>query len=214
MNHALASSPIRLVIVDDHPVVRAGLSSMLSRQEDMTLVAEFAGASPMVDFVSHAPVDLVLLDLRMPGMSGIEAIRALRQSSPGTKIVVLSSFEFDEEIYQAVEAGVRGYLLKDMSGDDLMQAIREVYEGQLCFPRRIAQRLEDRKRRANLSPREREILGFVAKGFTNKEIAAALHISQFTVRNHINHLTSKLEVSDRTEAAFFAIQTGILMLSH
>ena len=214
MENSLISSAIRILIVDDHPIVRAGLGNMLDRQDGMTVVAELPGGCQAIDFIERSAADVVLLDLRMPGISGIETIRHLRRIAPDIRVIVLSSFEFDEEIHQAVEAGASGYLVKDMACEDIVRGIREVHAGNLYFPPRIAQHLADKKRRANLSPREREILELVAKGFTNKEIAAALSISQFAVRNHINHLTSKLEVSDRTEAAFFAIQTGILIISH
>lgn len=213
MENPSTSSEIRILIVDDHPVVREGLSSMLARVPGLTVVATVAGGCEAIELLKTAIVDIALVDLRMPGMSGIESIRELHRVSPNTKSIVLSSFESDEEIYQAVEAGASGYLLKEMDSEVILGGIRDVYNGGSCFPRSITKRLTERKRRVDLSPREKEILGLVVKGFTNKEIASALRLSQFTVRNHLNHLTAKLQVSDRTEAAFFAIQTGLIIVS-
>jgi DNA-binding NarL/FixJ family response regulator len=213
MENPVPSRDIRVLIVDDHPVVREGLSSMLGRQDRMTVVAALPGGRQAIDFMKSAAADVALVDLRMPGISGIESIRELRRIAPDTRLIVLSSFEFDEEIYQAVEAGASGYLLKEMDSGAIVEAIRDAFAGKLCFPLRITQRLAERKQRSRLSPREKEILELVAKGFTNKEIASALQLSQFTVRNHINSLTSKLQVSDRTEAAFFAVQTGLIIVS-
>ncbi len=163
--------------------------------------------------LAHTPVDVLLLDLRMPKMSGIDALRSLRKLPSPPHVIVLSSFECEEEIYQAVEAGAKGYLLKDTSRIEIIRAIHEVQAGKTYFPPRIVARLEERKLRSGLTPREMEILEMLSEGFTNKEIARALAISQYTVRNHINSITNKLGVSDRTEAATVAIQQGILIAS-
>lgn len=212
MDNSPTSSEIRILIIDDHPVVRDGLSSMLARAPGMNVVAAVALGSDAIELLRHATVDIALVDLRMPGMSGVECIRELHRVSPKTKSIVLSSFESGEEIYLAVDAGASGYLLKEMDSEVILRGIREVFCGGSCFPDSITQRLAERKRRVDLSPREKEILELVVKGFTNKEIASALRLSQFTVRNHLNHLCSKLQVSDRTEATFVAIQTGLVIV--
>jgi DNA-binding NarL/FixJ family response regulator len=205
---------IALLLVDDHPVVRMGLSTMLQKCPQISVKGAVDSGAAAIDFLNNTAVDIVLLDLRMPGMTGIETIRRIRRVSPATKVVILSSFEFDEEIHQAVIAGASGYLLKDTTSNQILEAIERVNSGSVYFPKHIAERLENRRLRTDLSKREIEILELVSKGFTNKEIAKALRLSQFTVRNHLNNVTSKLDVTDRTEAAFVAIQTGIISVPH
>lgn len=202
---------IRLLIVDDHPIVRFGLAAFLGMQDDFD-VAAVGGGREALALLKTKPFDIILVDLRMPGLSGIETLQSIRAVAPHTRSVVLSSFEYDEEIYAAVKAGAQGYLHKEAPAEDIMRAIRAVLSGKQAFPRRISDRLSNEQMTAGLSVREREVLELVAKGLTNKEVATTLHISQFTVRNHLNHITSKLEVSDRTEAIFVAIQTGLITL--
>ncbi|HEY4046851.1 MAG TPA: response regulator transcription factor [Acidobacteriaceae bacterium] len=208
-----ASSPIRLLIVDDHPVVRAGLSSMLRKQTALKVVGAVHGGEEAIAFHKHNPVNVILLDLRMPKLNGIETLQALQKIDPAAKVIILSSFEFDEEIYRAVQAGAKGYLSKDTSRAEIMAAIVAVHEGKTYFPPPIAAKLSERRSRSSLSPRELEILEMLSKGLTNKEIARVLCISQFTVRNHINRITEKLEVGDRTEATTVAIQQGIIIIT-
>ncbi|HTR67953.1 MAG TPA: response regulator transcription factor [Terriglobales bacterium] len=204
---------IRLLIVDDHPVVRAGLSSMLSKQACLRLVGAASCAEEALIALKACPVDVVLLDLRMPRMSGIDGLRAMRRLESPPQVIILSSFDFEEEIYRAVQAGARGYLLKETSRDEILAAILAVHAGRQYFPPAIAGRLADRTHRSTLSPRELEILEMLSKGFTNKEIGQALGISRYTVRNHINSINQKLEVCDRTEAASVAMKQGIISLS-
>jgi DNA-binding NarL/FixJ family response regulator len=208
--HKNGNEPIHILIVDDHPVVRAGLASMLGTQAGLNVVGSTSGGEEALKFLQRESVDVVLLDLRMPGMNGIDVLRALRRSAATPRVIVLTSFEKDEDIYRAVQAGAQGYLLKDTSQREMVDAIASVHSGKRYIPRHIAARLADRMMRSNLTGRETEILEMLAKGLTNKEIGRALEISDNTVRNHVISIISKLEVSDRTEAATAAIQRGII----
>jgi len=156
---------------------------------------------------------VILLDLRMPKMSGIDVLRSMAKWPSAPRVLILSSFEFEEEIFRAVEAGARGYLLKDMSRDEIVAAVTAVHAGKRYFPPAIAARLADRQHRSTLSAREVEILELLAKGLTNKEIGQAFGISKHTVRNQIYSITQKLDVADRTEAASVAIKQGIISVS-
>jgi DNA-binding NarL/FixJ family response regulator len=203
---------IRVMIVDDHPVVRAGLSSMLSTRPGLEVVAAASGGVEALAILESLQADVILMDLRMPGMSGPEAIRAINALDNPPRIIVLTSFNTDEEIYQSVSAGAHGYILKNTSEDRLLRAIFLVHEGQRYFPRFIAAQLTERMARSDLTPRESEVLHLVAKGLTNKEIGRVFGISDHTARNHVNNIIEKLEVSDRTEAATLAIRQGLVTL--
>jgi two-component system NarL family response regulator len=214
VTETVTNLPIRLLLVDDHPVVRAGLNSMLRKQSGLKIVGSLHGGREALDFLANEAADVMLLDLRMPNMDGIDTLRALRKMVSPPKVVILSNFEFDEEIYRAVEAGAMAYLGKDTSRDEIITAIKAVNAGKTHFPKRIEERLEDRKQRHGLSAREVEILELLSKGLTNKTIGQALGISKFTVRNHVNRILEKLEVCDRTEATTVAIGQGILPTFH
>jgi DNA-binding NarL/FixJ family response regulator len=214
MPRSQAKDRIRLLLVDDHPVVRAGLRTMLQQDPDVLVVGTAADGETALQLLDRTVADVVLLDLRMPGLSGLDVLRKIRQLFPSTRVLILSCFQFDEEIHRSVIYGAHGYLIKDVDCEEILDAIRSVHQGSTYFPRHIMERLDSRRSRPELTKREMEILELVAKGFTNKEIASALRLSQFTVRNHLNRITSKLEVADRTEAAFVAIQTGIVSISH
>jgi len=204
---------IRILIVDDHPVVRAGLASMLGTQESLEVVgAAYNGKEALVMVEREAP-EVVLLDLRMPGMNGIETLQAFRSLAAPPRTIVLTNLETDEDIYRAVQAGAQGYLLKSTTQQEMIDAIHAVADGRRQFPPRIASRLAQRMSRANLTARELEILEMLAKGLTNKQIGVALAIAANTARNHVNNIIEKLEVADRTEAVTTAIQQGLLELS-
>ncbi len=200
---------IRILIVDDHPVVRAGLTSMLGTQVGLKVIGSASSGEEALRILRNEHADIVLLDLRMPGMNGIEFLHARHTHSP--RVIVLTSYEMDEDIYRAVQAGAQGYLLKNTSQQEMVEAITAVHSGKRYIPRHIAARLADRMMRSNLTTRELEILQMLAKGRTNKEIGSALDISDNTVRNHVISIIEKLEVSDRTEAATTAIQRGIIV---
>jgi DNA-binding NarL/FixJ family response regulator len=176
----------------------------------MEVAGSASGGEEALQMLQRTPVDLLLLDLRMPGMSGIDTLHALKRAKISIRVVILTSFETDEDIYRAVQAGAQGYLLKDAPQADMIDAIRAVHSGKRYLPRHIAARLAERMMRTNLTARELEVLNMLARGLTNKQIGHALEISDNTVRNHVNSIIEKLEVSDRTEAATTAIHRGII----
>jgi DNA-binding NarL/FixJ family response regulator len=207
-----AASKIRILIVDDHPVVRTGLTNMLTTQAGLEVVGSASSGEEALEMLKEKDPDVILLDLRMPGMDGLTTLRALARRDAGPKAIVLTSFETDEDVYRAVQAGARGYLLKNSQQNEIVDAIRAVHAGRRHIPPRIAARLADRMTRANLTARELEILEMLAKGLTNKQIGGALGISENTARNHVNSIIEKLEVADRTEAATAAIEQGIIRM--
>ncbi len=203
---------IRLLVVDDHHVVRQGFAALLSTVPDMLVVAQAAdGAQALAMYRQYLP-DVTLMDLRMQGMNGVEATAAIRAEFPAARIIVLTTFDGDEDIYRALQAGARGYLLKGMDTDELLSAIRTVHSGKSRIPAPVAERLAERMSAPKLTYRETEVLRLIVGGNSNKEIAAALFISEATVKTHINSLLGKLGVSDRTQAATTALQRGIVHL--
>lgn len=206
----MKSKSIRILIVDDHPVVVAGLSNMLGTQVGIHVIGSASSGDEAIEFLRSNSVDLILLDLRMPGMNGIDTLRAIARLQIDARVIILTSFETDEDIYQAVQAGAQGYLLKDSPQADVVTAIHAVFSGRRYFSNHIAERLAERMMRTDLTGRELEVLRMLARGLTNKEIGTALNISGNTVRNHVNSIIEKLEVSDRTEAATTAIHRGLI----
>jgi DNA-binding NarL/FixJ family response regulator len=205
-----ATKPVRLLVVDDHHIVRQGLVALLATVPEMQVVAEAAdGQQALVLFRQYRP-DVTLMDLRMNTMNGVETTRAIRAEFPNARIIVLTTFDGDEDIYRALQAGARGYLLKGMDTEELLAAIRTVHSGKSRIPAPVAERLAERMNTPSLTDRETEVLRLIVGGNSNKEIAAALFISEATVKTHINSLLSKLGVSDRTQAATTALQRGIV----
>ncbi len=206
------STSISLLVVDDHHIVRGGLVALLGTVPDMRVVAQAAdGTEAIVLFRQHKP-DVTLMDLRMAGMNGVETTAKIRAEFPGARIIVLTTFDGDEDIYRALQAGARGYLLKGMDTEELLAAIRAVHSGKSRIPGPVAERLAERMNGPALTDRETDVLRCIVGGNSNKEIAAALFISEATVKTHINSLLGKLGVSDRTQAATTALQRGIVHL--
>jgi len=212
--------PIRVLIADDHTVVRDGLAAVLARRPDITVVGEASNGIQAVEKAVQLRPDVILMDLRMPEMDGAEAMRRIREQDPNVQFLVLTTFDNDEYIFEAIQAGAKGYLLKDASREDLFRAVVAVYRGESLIQPAVASRVLDRfvelSRRTvpaeTLSDREVEVLRLMARGAANKEIAGELYISESTVKTHIANIFQKLDVNDRTEAVTKALQKGIIRL--
>lgn len=204
--------PIRLMVVEDHHVVRHGLVALLNNVSGLKVVAEGSNGKEAVELYPKHQPDITLMDLRMPTMGGVEAITAIRKQFPTARIVVLTTYDGDEDIYRALQAGARGYLLKGMFTEELVDAIRAVHAGRTHIPKEVADRLADRMGGPNLTAREMSVLELIVKGLSNKEIADQLGIYESTVKTHVNNILSKLGVSDRTQAATTALQRGLVHL--
>jgi DNA-binding NarL/FixJ family response regulator len=199
-----------ILCVDDHPLVRKGIAAIIAIETDMKLVAEAgSGADAVAAFLQFHP-DITLMDLRMPGMDGIEATKQIRQIDPEAKIIALTSYDGDQEIYRALEAGVRGYILKESVHTEIVRAIRVVHSGKRLMSPEVAERLSEHFPQVALTAREIEVLQYVAKGFGNKEIGVRLGTAAGTVKMHLQNILSKLGASDRTHAVTLAIRRGII----
>lgn len=203
----------RILVVDDHFVVRMGLVALIHTEPGLKVVGEADDADQAVLFFEKLNPDLVLMDLRMPGQSGDWATRRIRRIAANARVLVLSAFHGDEEIHHALEAGATGYVLKSATGEELIPAIRCVASGRRWIPSPIAQCLKSRNGYEPLTRREIEVLRWLARGLANKELAAELKISEYTVKDHIKNILAKLRVADRTQAVTAALRRGIIQLS-
>ena len=203
---------IRVMVVDDHPILRAGLVTLIEAQPDMKVVAQAGDGHEAVTIFLREPPDVGVLDLRMPGLGGIEVVAAIRAVLPRARLMILTSYASDEDIYQALRAGARGYLLKDATGEQLIECLREVYQGRTCIPPAIAAKLAERVGTVELTTREREVLGLIAKGKGNREIGSSLAVTEGTVKVHVNNILTKLGVASRTEAVNIAVRRGLVRI--
>jgi DNA-binding NarL/FixJ family response regulator len=204
---------IRILVVDDHPIVRKGLKATLAPEPDMEVVAEAATGKHAVELFKEKRPHITIMDLTLtPEMSGIQAIQAIRMDFPDARIIVLSAYKRDEDIYRALQAGAATYLLKESLGDDLIPIIREVHAGGGPIPSQVGRKLADRVKQTALTARELEVLQLIANGLRNKETAGKLNISEETIQGHVKSIFSKLRVHDRTEAVTVAIRRGIIHL--
>jgi two-component system NarL family response regulator len=206
------SLPIRVLIADDHSIFRQGLATIISRDPDMTVIAQAENGQQAIDlFREHQP-DVTLMDLRMPQVEGVEAITTIRAESKSARIIVLTTYDSDEDIYQGLQAGAKGYLLKDTEPDELLNAIRTIHRGQQYIPPDVGAKLVQRISNPVLSERELSVLRSMAQGMSNADIATTLSISEGTVKSHVNRILSKLDVNDRTQAVIVAVKRGIVSL--
>jgi DNA-binding NarL/FixJ family response regulator len=203
---------IRVMLVDDHPAFRKGMAALIESEPDLRVVAQTGDGREAIRIYREIEPDVVLMDLRLPGMGGVEAIMAIRKESPDARVIVLTTFDTDEDIYRAIQSGAKSFLLKNTPDDELSATIRAVHAGRQVLPPKVADRLAVRQQRADMSEREMEVLQLLIKGRSNKEISSSLFVSEDTVKAHLKHLFGKLGVHDRTEAAISAIRHGIVHL--
>ncbi|OUL32015.1 DNA-binding response regulator [Nostoc sp. RF31YmG] len=206
------STAIRVLIVDDHSIVRQGLAAMIENEPDMTVVGQAGNGQEAIAQYQQLQPDVTLIDLRMPQISGVDAIVAICAEFAHARIIVLTTYDGDEDIYRALRAGAKGYLLKDAEPDALLNAIHIVHRGQQYIPSEVAAKLVERMNIPELSDREQEVIRQMVLGLSNHDIAAALNITESTVKFHINKILSKLGVSDRTQAVITALKRGLAKL--
>lgn len=208
----MTNERIRILVVEDHNVVRQGLVALLKTTDDLEVVGEAAdGIEAIAEFRRHHPA-ITLIDLRLPKLSGVDTIVRIRREAPHARFIVLTTYDGDEDIYRAIQAGAKAYLLKGMTSDELISAIRAVHAGKSHIPQIVAERLAERIGAEELTPREFDVLQQIVEGMSNKEIGVRLNISETTVKTHVNNLLAKLGVTDRTQAATAAIRRGIVSM--
>ena len=207
-----SQTPIRVLIADDHPALREGLSALLERQADLQVVAMASdGLEAVAQMRTHRP-DIILMDLRMPCMEGADAVAAICGEWPAARIIILTTYDGDEDIYRALRAGAKGYLLKDAPCEELFTAIRQVHRGQRYIMSQVAQKLTDRFQSSELTDRERSVLQLLVQGNSNRDISEALCVAEGTVKFHIRNILEKLGASDRTQAVTIALKRGLARL--
>jgi DNA-binding NarL/FixJ family response regulator len=203
---------IRVLVVDDHPILRYGVAAIIDARSDMRVIAQTGTAAEAIElFRRHSP-DVTLMDLRLPDQSGVDAIRAIRRFAPQAKFIVLTTYEGDEDIHQALQAGARGYLIKGMPHEALIDALRKIHAGGRFLPPPVARALASRLPDCVLSAREREVLSLLVRGRSNREIADELAIKEATVKSHVSVILMRLNVADRTQAVITALQRGLAHL--
>jgi len=208
----MGAGPIRVLIVDDHPIMRVGIAAIINAQPQMQVVGQAGTASEAVRIFEAMQPDLTLMDLRLPDLSGVEAIRTIRAISPKARIIVLTTYEGDEDIHQALEAGARGYLIKGMPHDALVKALYRVHGGQRFLPQVVTEALSSRVPGSHLSQREQEVLQLMFAGKSNREIAEELAIKEATVKSHVSTILMRLDVSDRTQSVVEGLKRGLVHL--
>lgn len=206
------SATIRVLIVDDHSIVKQGLATIINRDPEMTVIAEAEDGQQAINLFREYQPDVTLMDLRMPRMTGVEAITAICAEFKQARIIVLTTYDGDEDIYRGLQAGAQGYLLKDAKPNELLNAIRAIHSGQQYIPPEVGAKLVQRMSNPELSERELEVLRLMAQGMSNQEIGTALSIGESTVKSHVNRILSKLGVNDRTQAVIIAAKRGLVSL--
>lgn len=204
--------PIRILIVDDHPIMRVGVAALVSSSKEMVVVGQAGSGEEAIEQYALLQPDVTLMDLRLPGIGGVETIRRIRRATPEARFIVLTTYEGDEDIHQAMEAGASGYLVKGLPQEMLVAAVRRVHSGGKYLPPPLRQTLATRTRDTNLSARERQVLELLAKGRSNKEIAAQLGITEATVKCHVSVILMRLNAANRTQAVVIGLQRGLIHL--
>ncbi|MEP6994017.1 MAG: response regulator transcription factor [Acidobacteriota bacterium] len=208
----MTQPPIRVLLADDHPIVRDGLVAIIERQPGMRVAAQVANGLEACEMFGRWRPDVTLMDLRMPVMGGLRATQTICREYPGSRILILTTYDGDEEIFQALRAGACGYMLKDLRGEELLNGIRAAHLGRRVIPSPVASRLAERMAAPQLTPRESDVLRLIVGGFSNKDIGVALGVGEGTVKSHVNKVLRKLDVFDRTQATTIALRRGFVNL--